>query len=323
MQQICGQLNDGGEPCCTIRSKLQENGERLLLTKRTRQGYVPPPAQPTIQAQQVQQAQQAPTSPPPVDYNTHSRFNENGVRVMQPVRLTVQSAPTVAPAQPPVQPPVLNETPQPTQPTQQHHQPPGSHPSPHTASPSAAVRKPAHYEDVPDEIWEIMYELPFRVKYEVEVLVGLDKLMRWKFLPLDFLQLLDACNSQEGEAVCVAALRTMATLKLGRLSVDIFNDARQQAIGRMRSGGLTRQPGQSGQESVVMQRSVEVLSCHYCCPSGVTKVRAAEYQSSNRVLRLLGGFCGTDSLLRVSFVNEGTYTVSDAGIKPRTSQAAC
>ena len=294
VQRFCQELSESGR--CSLHCKLQEHGERLLLTKKyPRTILAPPPPPPAAApARPVEPEPPMPTPLPTVDYNAHFHFNEHGVRVMQPVRLVVQPAPpVVAPL------PLLEET------------PPAAERGSQPAGPTAP------YDDIPDDMWKLVYSLPFRVKYEVEVLVGLQKLVRWKFLPEAFLVALQKCvyASDRGETVCTAALRLMATQKIGRCLEDF--ELAQERLARMPHLGRARQPRDA---SVATQRSVEVLSCLYCCPGGRVIVRAAEYQSSNRVLRLVGDFCGTDALLRVSFVNEGTLTpVNRSGIPDRAA----
>ena len=43
------------------------------------------------------------------------------------------------------------------------------------------------------QVWTLMAMLPFRVKYEVEVLVGLRKFAHWAMLPEDFVRDLVEC----------------------------------------------------------------------------------------------------------------------------------
>ena len=79
VQQVCNQINSsGGE--FTLVCKLQEHGERLLVKKRLR-------SRGTATPQSTRSTATPPPPPPAVDYNNHSRYNEHGVRVMQPVRL--------------------------------------------------------------------------------------------------------------------------------------------------------------------------------------------------------------------------------------------
>ena len=71
----------------------------------------------------------------------------------------------------------------------------------------------------------------------------------------------------------------------------------------------------SATERPTSGRSVEVLRAVHCCPSGRTVARPSELQASNRVLRHVRDFAGGDYLLRISFVNDGTYSpVSHRGL---------
>ena len=322
VQQVCNQINSsGGE--FTLVCKLQEHGERLLVKKRLR-------SRSTATPQSTRSTATPPPPPPPppgVDYNNHSRYNEHGVRVMQPVRLLVHDAapPVVSP--PPVAspPPAVSSS--------------GAEAAPPALPPATGLdsHAPALYQDVPMETRALMHALPFRVKYEVEVLIGMKKLLRWALCPQPLLEALAACVRQEGEARCLAALHTMATQNVGwfmgaadfeRARVHVASAAMiLPALGG--AGGRTHaEEGLDGNNthggasaSISAQRSVEVLSCHYCCPSGRVIVRPAELQSSNRVLRLVGDFCGTDALLRVSFVNDGTLMPVNRGFSiPERSQ---
>lgn len=182
------------------------------------------------------------------------------------------------------------------------------------AQSTAAAPQPQHqeprppaapYGDVPLGVWCALHELPFRVKYEVEVLVGLKKMVRWALLPEAFVHELLKCVAEDGEAVCVSVLRRMQAEPLQPV-LDWFRSARE-SCSTLRYVNFSR--GVLHQRPLLSTlRSVEVLRAVHCCPSGMTIARPAEYHSSNRVLRLVGDLYGTDHLLRVSFLNDGVHT---------------
>lgn len=182
------------------------------------------------------------------------------------------------------------------------------------AQSTAAAPQPQHQQlrppappfgDVPLGVWCALHELPFRVKYEVEVLVGLKKMVRWALLPEAFVHELLKCVAEDGEAVCVSVLRKMQAEPLQPV-LDWFRSARE-SCSTLRYVNFS--PGVLHQRPLWSTlRTVEVLRAVHCCPSGRTIARPAEYQSSNRVLRLVGDLYGTDHLLRVSFVNDGVHT---------------
>ena len=244
-------------------------------------------------------------SQPFVNYNNHTRFNEHGVRVMNAVGLTVTEAPQEVTA-----PRIIEDGPSLQPPPQSLPQPPPPPPLQPLLAPSQVAQPPPPYHEVPQEMWLLMFSLPFRVKYEVEALIAMKKLVRWAMLPLAFAMALDECVRRDGEGVCIAALRAMAKFDvLWYQNVTDFETARAWAAVAPFRQSLARSDG----ASIATQRSVEVLACYCCCPSGRVIVRPAEFQASNRVLRLVGDFCGTDVLLRVSFVNDGTMTPVNKG----------
>ena len=155
---------------------------------------------------------------------------------------------------------------------------------------------PPPYEDVTMVAYQILLQLPFRVKYEVEVLVGLDRIAASASRAESFLAPLLDCVKDDGEAATVDALRVMATAPACS-APSMFSAARTQCACFANAQAAGRSGGYSGRTSA---RSAEVLRLAFCCPSGRTIARPSEQQASNRVLRMLGGLHGTtEHLLRV------------------------
>ena len=134
----------------------------LRIRKKVHAGFVPPPTPPPPPAA-------LPTEEEPVQ---HLPYNDHAVnmQIVRPSSPTPAADPTPSVPQPPRAP--LADP-----------QPPAESSRPnHSASRPPVLPPPRPYDDVPEGVRRVMRALPFRVKYEVEVLIGLKKLPRWPLL---------------------------------------------------------------------------------------------------------------------------------------------
>lgn len=270
-------LSESGPYLLTARP-LDKHGEHKIVLKKSRKRSeepeepAPTPTRPSVSAHLTPAA-------PVIDYNNHSTtLMIVPAAALSPPKGTAKAAPKAAKTA------SKNSSMTPTPET-----------------PSASPKPPAPYEEVPPAVWDTMLQLPFRVKYEVEVMLIARRLgAAWKLLELVFVGAVLDCVNEDGEAACIAVLRAMAAEGIGKPLQFQFHDARSRC--------LQQHPFRDVLDgSTIESKSVEVLNAQHCCPSGRTIVRRADYQASNRVLRLVGEIHGTDHLLRVTFVNDGTY----------------